>query len=281
MKLTQPIKWHGGKRYLAKRIIELMPPHNRYLEAYAGGMSVLLNKPYEGIAEWANDTNSQLMQFWWALGCEPIFKKFARMVEAVPLSEKSFTRACRNIESVAKLFAPERPPFTVDATVQAASFFIKMRMSRQGLGKDYCTPTSRTRRGMNENVSAWLTAVDGLPEIHARLRRVEVWSRPAVEAIRKLDGSDLLVYADPPYMHETRSSKGEYGEHEMTQEQHAELLQCLASIQGKFLLSGYHSDAYDRFAAEQGWQCAEFDLPNHASSSKSKERKTECVWMNY
>jgi site-specific DNA-adenine methylase len=24
--LTQPLKWHGGKSYLAKKIIDLMPP---------------------------------------------------------------------------------------------------------------------------------------------------------------------------------------------------------------------------------------------------------------
>jgi len=57
--------------------------------------------------------------------------------------------------------------------------------------------------------------VDGLPEVHGRLRRVEVWNRPAIEAIQRLDDPGLLVYADPPYMHETRATKQEYGEYEM------------------------------------------------------------------
>ena len=33
--LSSPLKWHGGKHYLAKKIIELMPPHLHYVEPYA------------------------------------------------------------------------------------------------------------------------------------------------------------------------------------------------------------------------------------------------------
>ena len=32
-KLTKPVKWHGGKDYLAPRIIEEMPPHTHFVEA--------------------------------------------------------------------------------------------------------------------------------------------------------------------------------------------------------------------------------------------------------
>lgn len=34
--ITQPLKWHGGKHYLAKRIIKLMPLHIHYVEPYFG-----------------------------------------------------------------------------------------------------------------------------------------------------------------------------------------------------------------------------------------------------
>ena len=42
--LAKPLKWHGGKAYLAKKIIELMPPHLHYVEPYGGGLQVLLAK---------------------------------------------------------------------------------------------------------------------------------------------------------------------------------------------------------------------------------------------
>lgn len=271
--LTQPIKWHGGKHYLAKKIVALMPPHTRYLEAFAGGLSVLLAKPCEGIAEWVNDTNGELANFWAALRSEIAFKKFLRWCESQPLEQRAFESA-RSYKHI-----PLGSHDDADAFA-AFQFFVRMRQSRQGLGKDFCTPTRRTRRGMNEQVSAWLTAVDGLPDIHARLRRVEVWSRSAVDAIRKLDGPDLLVYADPPYVHETRSSTGEYGEHEMSEADHVELLSTLANMEGMFVLSGYRSELYDCFSDQHGWGRVDFDLPNNASGKKSKERKTECVWKN-
>lgn len=265
--MNSPLKWHGGKHFLAKRIVDLMPPHTTYLDAYAGGLNVLLAKPSEGISEYANDLNGDLMNFWSVLVNEDGFKKFLRWIETTPLSEQIFEESLVNK--------------TRSNAERAFWFFIRLRQSRQGLGKDYCTPTSRRRRGMNENVSAWLSAVDGLPEIHQRLRRVEVWNRSAVEAIRKLDGPDFFVYCDPPYLHETRSSTGEYGQFEMNRENHTELLLTLAGMRGKFLLSGYLSKLYSDSATMFGWNCYKFDLPNNASSSSTKERKTECLWSNY
>jgi len=81
----------------------------------------------------------------------------------------------------------------------AVSFFVECRMSLAGRG-DQFAPLSRTRtrRGMNEQASAWLSAVDGLRAVHRRLRRVVVLNRPAIEVIQGQDGPDTLFYLDPP-----------------------------------------------------------------------------------
>ncbi len=147
--------------------------------------------------------------------------------------------------------------------------------------KDFATLSrNRVRRGMNEQVSAWLTAVEGLPEVHARLKRVVVVHGTAIKIIQQQDGPNTLFYCDPPYLHETRETTKDY-QHEMTVEQHRELLSTLAGIEGKFMLSGYPSDLYDSWASIHGWNKRDFDLPNNASSKKEKERKIERVWMNY
>lgn len=133
---------------------------------------------------------------------------------------------------------------------------------------------------MNEQVSAWLSAVDGLPEFHARLRRVEIRNQPAVDFIRELDSPETCFYCDPPYLHDTRSSVGEY-QHEMSYADHKELLCVLSSVKGKFLLSGYRSELYNVAESELGWRRIDFEIPNQASGKKKKEIKTECVWVNY
>jgi DNA adenine methylase len=96
-----------------------------------------------------------------------------------------------------------------------------------------------------------------------------------------LDWKKTLFYLDPPYMSHTRSSTGEYGELEMTYDDHEALLELLLSIEGKFALSGYRNRLYDKFAKAAGWRVVEFPTPNSASSKKSKQTKIECVWMNY
>lgn len=276
MPKSGPIKWHGGKSYLAPKIRELFAPHTRYCEPYFGGGAVLLAGDGEGVAEYANDINHNLSHFWFVLREPGLFPDFVRRAQCQPLSEPDFDKAC---ERLASRFV-EAGVFPRLPTEAAVDFFVVNRQSRQGLGRDFATPTRRLRRGMNEQVSAWLSAVDGLPEFHARLRRVEIRCMDALAFIRELDSPETLFYCDPPYLHETRSSTGEY-EHEMTYEQHEALLHYLHRIRGQFLLSGYHSELYDKFAAVAGWRCVEFEIDNKASSKKAKEKKTECVWLNY
>ena len=139
---------------------------------------------------------------------------------------------------------------------------------------------TRTRRGMNAECSAWWTVIAGLPAVHERLRRVLVLNQDALDVIQSEDGPRTLFYLDPPYLHETRATTGEYA-HELTAGDHERLLGCCAKIQGRFLLSGYRSDLYDTFARRHGWTMHPFDLPNNAASGGAKRRMTECVWANY
>jgi DNA adenine methylase len=97
--VTGPLKTHGGKHYLASRIVALMPRHLHYVEPYAGGLSVLLARDPEdprlwagcgsglrGVSEVANDLDGRLVNFWRVLRDEGTFARFVRQVEAVPLS---------------------------------------------------------------------------------------------------------------------------------------------------------------------------------------------------
>lgn len=265
--MSNPLKWHGGKTYLAQKIIELIPPHTHYVEPYFGGGAVLFAKPddlIENHSEVVNDLNGELINFWLTLRVKPQFDKFVRFLQFTPFSEKLFDGS---LESFAR-------GTTVD---RALNFFIRYRQSRQGLGKDFATLTrNRTRRGMNEQVSSWLSAIDGLAEAHERLQRVVILNTDAISVIKQQDGENTFFYCDPPYLHETRVTTADY-EYEMSREQHVELLDTLKSIKGRFLLSGYSSDLYNSY----GWTRTEIDSPNHASSAASKEIKTECLWSNY
>jgi DNA adenine methylase len=278
----RPIKRHGGKHYTAKRIVELMPPRVKnpnapaaddpgwchYVEPFFGAGAVLFAMDPRGISEVVNDLDGEVTNFWDMLKSAELFATLARLAAMTPVSEIEYNRAWE-IDA------------TLPAVERARRFLVRNRQSRQALEKDFLTPVrGRARRGMQEQCSAWLSAVEGLPAVHARLQRVLILNRPAVEAIRSQDGPRTLFYCDPPYLAETRTVADAY-RHEMTGEQHRELLDALAGIKGRFLLSGYHCQLYDDAAARHGWHCHEIEIDNKAGAGASKRMMTECVWMNY
>jgi len=270
--IQHPLKWHGGKAYLANRIIALFPKHLHYVEPFAGGLSVLLAKDPENVSEVVNDLNSALTKFWKVLQDDNAFDRFRRRIEATPFSEREWEQA--------EEIYPQG--FGLGPDVAAAvNFFIRCRQSLAGRMAGFTGVTrTRTRRGMNNEVSAWLSAVEGLPAVHARLSRVLILNRKALDVIRSQDGKDTLFYLDPPYLHETRATTGEYA-FEMTADDHTALLDALATVQGKFVLSGYRSDLYDRAASAYHWTRTDFEIANHAAAGKDKRRMVESCWSNY
>jgi DNA adenine methylase len=158
---TPPLKWHGGKHYLPRRIVGLMPPHLHYVEPYFGGGAVLLARspeepslfslPHKGVSEVVNDINGRLINFWRVLQGEETFHQFRRCVEAVPLARAEWEKAHAHT-------------YGQDRVADAVAFFVDCRQSLAGRMTSF-TPLTRTRTGrrMNGNVSEWLSAVDGLP----------------------------------------------------------------------------------------------------------------------
>lgn len=264
-----PLKWHGGKSELAKVIVGLMPPHLHYVEPYAGGLAVLLAKDPVGVSEVVNDIHRDLTNFWKVIRDEAPFARFRRAVSAVPFSEPEWRDARDRLGA-----DPDADP--VD---RAVWFFVACRQSLAGRMKSFTSLTKRrVRRGMNGDASAWASAVDGLPAVHARLRRVVILDRPALEVIRQQDGPGTCFYLDPPYLASTRTAPNVYA-HEMDERDHRGLLALVPTLKGKVLLSGLASDLYDRTLA--GWTRHTFDVPNNAASGTRKRRMTEVVWCNF
>jgi DNA adenine methylase len=275
-RLTPPLKWHGGKHYLARQIVSLMPPHLHYVEPYFGGGAVLLARmpeepslflqPHKGVSEVVNDINGRLINFWRVLQDEEKFQHFRRRVEATPLARAEWAKAHGHVNGQ-------------DPVADAVAFFVDCRQSLAGRMTSFTAVTrTRTRRQMNGNASEWLSAVEGLPAVNARLCRVVIEEMPALDLLRREDTTDTLFYCDPPYLHETRVSTDAYA-FEMTEDDHRALLQVFLACKGKVMLSGYPSSLYDQ--ALSAWTRHTFDLPNNAAGGSEKARETEVLWCNF
>ena len=72
MPIAPPFPYYGGKRRFAPRVWELAGPVDRYIEPFAGGLSILLGRPepITGI-EIVADTNGFVCNFWRAVQSDP------------------------------------------------------------------------------------------------------------------------------------------------------------------------------------------------------------------
>ena len=261
-KIRPPVKWHGGKFYLAKMIVEQFPEHHTYVEPFGGAASVLLNKTASPI-EVYNDVDERIARLFRVLRDDG--DELQRRLALTPYSESEFSE-CR------------LAPSELDEIELARRDYVCWRQSIGGRGDAFSATLHRVRRGMADVVSGYLSAIDEhLPMIVERLRRVQIVQRDAVEVIRKWDSADTLIYCDPPYVASTRSSPDVYGS-EMTNEQHEELIDSLLSCKGHVVLSGYASPMYE--SRLKSWQTIETDIANHSASGKAKSRRREMLWIN-
>jgi DNA adenine methylase len=259
-KIRPILKWHGGKHYVARRIVRLFREHAVYVEPFAGGLSVLLNKR-PAAQEVASDLDARLIGLYQILQTRT--DEFLRRVDALRYTRETFDAAYRDAAGADPLDA-------------AVSFLVRHRFSRGGLGKTFAW-SERLRGGRPGDANGWETFKRELPRIAERLARVEFRRNDALAVIREHDDPDTLSYLDPLYVRGTRSAPDIYC-HEMTEEAHGELIETVLSCRGMVVLSGYANQYYDEALA--AWERVEYKMPNHSGQGKTKQPRIEVLWLN-
>ncbi len=257
---TRPlVRYFGGKWILAPWIITHFPAHRIYVEPFGGAASVLLRKT-PAPSEIYNDLNEDVVNLFRVLRDPDQSQALLQALHLTPFSRDEFEAAYRGSR---------------DPVERARQFMIRSWM---GHGSNGVT----RKTGYRTNVVAvtrtscagdWKTAVDHLPIIIDRLRGVNIEHRSAVEVIRGHDAFDTLIYCDPPYITDTRSSSERY-RYEMTDQNHQDLADVLHNVKGMALVSGYESPLYDELYAD--WLRVERD---HYTESANRDR-TEILWLS-
>lgn len=269
MKITKPLKYSGGKHYMAKTIHELAIKAEPYLHRvipFFGSGSEFWEWKHEGVSEVINDIDDDIINFYKILKDPVSFADFQVQVSLTPFSRSVFNNALSN---------------ALTPVERAVSTFVKCRQSMAAAGRSFApTCVNRVRNGMNANVSAYLSAIDGLEAVHERLRKVLVENLDFRVIMKKNDGASTLFYLDPPYCHNTRQSKKLY-KHEMTEQDHIDMLDIITdpSFKSKVILSGYDNILYKKRL--NYWGRLEKILPNQMSASSTKDKETEVLWYNF
>ena len=250
------LNYPGAKWGMAKMIVSMMPKHRSYLEPFFGSGAVLFNKPPSAI-ETVNDIDGDIVNFFTVLRDQP--EKLAAYIAMTPYSRAVFDDAHENRGS--------------SDFERAWKFAIRSKM---GHGfKTYQKTGFKIDVYARENsyaLNCWNRLPGDLLDAAGRLKEVQIEQRPALELIRKFNHDNVLIYADPPYLLQTRGGK-QY-RHEMTEQDHVLLLDALKQHKGSVILSGYPSEMYDRELA--GW-----NRIAKKSYNQNADQRTEVLWCNF
>ncbi len=250
------LNYPGAKWGMAKQIVSMMPPHRSYLEPFFGSGAVLFNKPPSAI-ETVNDIDGDITNFFKVVRECP--EELAEAISLTPYSRDVFNDAHENRGTTdfdrAYRFAIRSRMGHGFKTYQKTGFKIDV-YARE---RSYC-------------VDCWNKMPERIFEAAARLKEVQIENRPALELIRKFNYDNVLIYADPPYLLNTRGGK-QY-RHEMNEQDHLELLAALKAHKGPVIISGYPSDMYDDEL--KGWNTI-----RKRSYNQNSDARTEVLWFNF
>ncbi len=264
-----PLRYYGGKANIARKIVELLAPHNCFVDTFGGGANILLAKPPGSGVEVLNDVDQSLVNFWSVLRNPKTRETLIELVEFTPYSRRVFK------ECIDEMATGDRS----DPVRWAWAFYVTSNQARNGWGVKECY-WAYGKSFWNGNASSWSTLPERLAVAAKRLKTVQVENLDWEDCIRRYDAPDTLFVMDPPYHSHTRVSPTVYAQ-EMNHDDHERLLKIACRLKGKALICGYRHELYDRML--KGW--ARVELPSRSFASPRTggklQDRAEQVWMNY
>lgn len=256
--MLPPFTYYGGKTRIAPRIAALLPPHEHYVEPFAGSLAVLLAKTPTRF-ETANDLNRDLMRFWRVLRDRPA--DLARVCALTPHSRAEHEAA----------FEP-----TEDDLEAARRVWVRLSQGRTGR----LTPTGwkyRVRGGGGASLPTYLEGYRArMDDLATRLASVSLECRPAEEVIATYGTAPgVLLYVDPPYLASVRGGKVNYAHELATEADHVALAEQLHRCRSEVVLSGYASPLYDDLFAD--WKREE--IPTLTTNGGGPSERLEVLWI--
>lgn len=267
---TAPFPWFGGKSLLARRIADLLPPHRVYVEPFAGSAAVLFSKPRSHM-EVVNDLDGGVVTFFRVLRDRP--GELLERLHLTPHARGEY-ELCRDTWEAVE-----------DDVERARRWYVTISQSfSSSSGRMHSNGWNGEYKGASHvpAPSAWVSNVRQLEGAAERFRGVQVEHRDWREVLEKYDGPEACFYLDPPYVLSTRKSGGY--RHELSDDDHRELVERLLGLQGCAVVSGYDSPLYEPLERAPGWACHRFDaLTRFGSSGNGRAkaaRRTEVIWRS-
>ncbi len=255
--MKTPITYYGGKQMMTKYLLELIPPHTIYCEPFFGGGALFFAKPKSEV-EVINDINGEVVNFFKVIKNK--FPELQKEIQATLHSRELYKNAMVVYEHPVLFSDVKRAWALWTLTNQGFAGLI----GSWGFGK-----TNSKEKSLANKRSDFTKAYE------ARLKTAQIESNDALKVIDRCDSKDTFIYADPPYIgsdmgHYKGYSEGDY----------KALLDKLAKIKGKFLLSSYPSPILNQYIRKYKWKTKRIQKPVSVTKHTDK-MKTEVLIFNY
>lgn len=259
--MKPPLTYYGGKQKLASVILPLIPEHTLYNEPFAGGAAILFAKE-PSVIEVLNDTNKELVNFY-----KIVQQDFVSLEKKIRITLHSRTQHndAAVVYNSPHLFGDLDRAWAV--WVLASQSFASMLDGSWGYDKT--NKNSTTRKIINKGIQF-------TEEYAIRMQNVQLECADALYIIQSRDTKQAFHYVDPPYFN---SDCGHYGGY--TEADFKRLLELLADLEGKFLLSSYPSPVLAEYAAKNGWSSKSIQQRVSVNKGSGGKMKTEVLTANY
>lgn len=258
-KMRTPISYYGGKQTMLKHILPLIPRHRIYTEAFCGGAAVLFAKqPAE--AEVINDIDSEITNFYYVA---KVYYPDLRAEIEKTLHSRDLHAHAAHINAFPQFFSPPQRAWAVWALSKMS--FASMLDGTFGYDFGGSMP-KKLRNGKDEFKE----------RLCARLDRVTIENRNALDVIACYDSELAFHFVDPPYVNsDCGHYEGVFSELNLSQ-----LLDLLAGVKGKFMLTMFPHEKVERMALANGWIIHRVERTITASKT-SRRRQEEWIVCNY
>lgn len=260
--VLQPFPWYGSKILKQDFIQSKLPLSDIFVVPFGGSGSIMLNREPVGL-EVFNDIDSGVVNFFKVLRDNP--EELVDRLDKTPYHESIFEESKHLLKT------------DCEGMDKAIAFFVVTTMSYNSTNSSFAYSTKEIRRNRSQSVSRYQSKIDELERISTRLSRIQFFNRSAIEIIEKFQREGTLMYLDPPYPGEVRSSIGAYS-NEMSEDEHIEMLDIIKDSNVRIAISTYENDLYNDYLKD--WFVYR-DKERGTGATNSGSRKQEILMTNY